>query len=217
MATIIEVLDLLRKQGVEIKAETEATVKTKFEGMLLAPKDKVLSDGEIAISAEFNESKSRDILTAKDELRKIKRERDELKALVEGVSEGEGDARTKLEKITAENKRLKNLAEAHLSEKKQLWKTMADKIPESMREFFKKPDEGKDLNDDEILANVAKLEEYQRIGAFKIDGVEPAPSHSRVAPAGGDKKIDTAAWQKLPPTQKIAYGHEIDAAKKSGG
>jgi hypothetical protein len=207
--TVKEVLDLLRKQGVEIKAETEATVKNQFDGQVLAPSDKVLKDGEMAERIEFVDAKTRDVLTFKEKARKAEKERDELASILEG----EGDAKTKIEKIVAENKRLKSLADAHLSEKKQLWKDMAENIPEPMKKFFKFAEADKELTDEETLQNVSKLREYTDIGAIKVDGGAPAPDVSRSAPGGGKDRIDTKAWEKLPPAEKIKFGYREEAKK----
>jgi len=212
MTDISKVLASLKKQGVEISAEAEAAAKKEFDGQLLVPSDKVLTDGQIAISKEFNDSKTDDLKALKEKARKLETERDELKQVLES---GTDTNKKKLEKLLTENERLKDLASAHLSEKKETWKQAAEKIPETMKRFFKFPaKEGEELTDEEVLANVGKLQEYTDIGAIKLDGSPaPSPSAPRSGPGGGERPLDTAAWQKLPPTEKIAYGYEEDAKK----
>lgn len=209
---IEQVLAFLKKQNIEIKPEIEASISKEFEDRVLAPPERVLAEGEVAIKAEWRNEKVRDIAALKEKLKSAERERDELAGILEA---GDGDAKGKLEKIVIENKRLKNLADAHLSEKKELWKQTAEKIPEPMKRFFAFAGDGKELTDEEILANVSKLKEYADIGAIKLDGEPSSPSASRVPPGGGERLPDRAAWEKLPPTEKIARGYkEAEKASK---
>jgi len=212
MTDVSKVLASLKKQGVEISAEAEAAAKKEFDGQVLVTSDKVLADGMIAIAKEFNDSKTDDLRSLKEKARKLEAERDELKQVLES---GTDTSKKKLEKLLAENERLKGLASAHLSEKKETWKQAAEKIPDTMKRFFKFPaKEGDELTDEEVLANVGKLREYADIGAIKLDGSPaPPPSAPRSGPGGGDKLPDTAAWQKLTPTEKIAFGYGKDAKK----
>ena len=210
MADFSKVLGFLKKQGVEVSAEAEAAAKKEFDGQVLVPSDKVLADGMIAIAKDFNDSKTDDLRSYKEKLRKAEAERDELKQVLDS---GESTGKKKVEKLLAENERLKSLADAHLSEKKQQWKDMAEKIPEPMKKFFKFPEEGKELADEEILVNVTKLREYTDIGAIKTDGAFTAPSASKSAPGGGKERIDTKAWENLPASEKIKFGYREEAKK----
>jgi hypothetical protein len=212
MSDFTEVLSFLKKQGVEVSAEAEATAKKKFDGQVLVPSDRVLAEGMIAISKDFNDSKTEDLKTFKERARKAEAERDELRQVLDS---GENTSKKKVEKLLAENERLKSLADAHLSEKKQLWKDMAEKIPEPMKKFFKFPEKDKELTDEETLANVSKLKEYTDIGAIKIDGASPPPGTPHSPPGGGPQRTDTKAWESLPPAEKIKYGYR-EEAKKAG-
>jgi flagellar biosynthesis GTPase FlhF len=166
----------------------------------------------IAIARDFNDSKSEDLKTFKARARNAEAERDELKQVLDS---GENTSKKKVEKLLAENERLKSLADAHLSEKKQLWKDMAEKIPEPMKKFFKFAEKDKELTDEETLSNVSKLREYTDIGAIKIDGGPPAPNAPNSPPGGGKQRVDTKAWENLTPSEKIKFGYR-EEAKKAG-
>jgi hypothetical protein len=211
MADFTEVLNFLKAQGVEVSAEAGAAAKKQFSGQVLVPSDRVLADGMIAIAKDFNDSKSEDLKAYKERARKAEAERDELKQVLDS---GENTSKKKVEKLLEENARLKNLADAHLSEKKQLWKDMAEKIPEPMKKFFKFAEKDKELTDEEILVNVSKLREYTDIGAIKADGeLESAPAGSKAPPGGGPRRTDDKAWRNLPAGEKIKLGYAEEAKK----
>lgn len=211
MLDVSKVLSFLKKNKVEISSEAEEAAKTEFNGQVLVTSDKVLADGMIAISKEFNDSKTDDLKSLKDKLRKKETDYNDLKEVLDA---GGKTSQKKLDILMQENARLKPFAEAHLSEKKDLWKKTAEKIPEAMKQFFKFPEEGKELADEDVLSNMVKLKEYTDIGAVKLDGETVSPvSISRSAPGLGDKKLDTEAWRKLPATEKIAHSYKESAEK----
>ena len=213
MADFNEVLNFLKAQGVEVSAEAGAAAKKQFSGQVLVPSDRVLSDGMIAIAKDFNDSKSEDLKTFKERARKAEAERDELKQVLDS---GENTSKKKVEKLLAENERLKALADAHLSEKKQLWKDMAEKIPEPMKKFFKFAEKDKELSDEEILVNVSKLKEYADIGAIKVDGeTQPTPNGAKSPPGGGKQRTDDKAWRNLPANDKLKYGYKKDGKQEA--
>ncbi|MBU8914008.1 MAG: hypothetical protein KOO61_08305, partial [Spirochaetales bacterium] len=70
MAKLKDVLDLLKKQGVEIGAEAAAAVMEKFDGQLLVPADKLIGEGQIAVSETAWKDRGEDLTKFKNRAKK---------------------------------------------------------------------------------------------------------------------------------------------------
>lgn len=207
------IIDFLKGEGIEISDTAISAAEKQYSGKVLAPVDKVLSEGEMKVTEEFNQQKSKDLLTFKEAATKFETKSKELE---EALLRGDNIAAKKLSITLEENKRLKTIAEKFMVDQRTQWKQVLKlkedgKLPERLQGFYTFPEEGKELDDDMILRNVAKFTEHKAIGAiegFEEKAPESKPGESPKTPPGGGDKGGEANWRDLPASEKIKYGHE---------
>lgn len=209
------VIAFLRKEGVEVSDAAEAAAAKQYSGRLLAPSDKILEEGDVKESTEFNREKAQNLARFKEENRKFETQ---VKELEDSLMRGDKVAGAKLATALEENKKLKAIAEKFMVDQHARWaevvKLKADgKLPEKLEGYYTFPEEGKELDDAIVIDNVAKYNEHRAIGALgeaavPLEGPAPLGGSPKASPAGGAAAGGDAAWRDMSPSEKIKYGHE---------
>ena len=167
MAKFKEVLDLLKKQGVDIGAEAAAAVHEKFDGQLLVPADKLIGEGQIAVSETAWKDRGEDLTKWKNRAKKAEDNYSELK---EATDAGDSVNKKLADERKVELDRLKPLVEKFTKGIKKRWEEAAEKIPENLHKYYTFAEEGKELTDEQVSANVEKLTEHLDLKAFELEG-----------------------------------------------
>ena len=210
MAKLKEVLDLLKKQGVEISAEAAAAVHEKFDGQLLVPADQLVGEGQIAVSEKAWNERGEDLSTWKNRAKKAEQERDELQ---EAADAGDSHNKTLADKYKTELDRLKPLVERYTKGLKKSWEEASEKIPENLHKYYTFAEEGKELTDEQLAANVEKLTEHLDLNAFELEG-ETSPGSARTNPSGktSSRGSDKKETSEMSRSEKMLNGY----GKKEG-
>ncbi len=185
------ILKTLRKIGVEFTDEIEAEAKDKLDELVeLAPADSVLADGEMAVKREEYREIKDDLTKLRSRAKDAEKERDDLKRLLDS-----GESRLAKENALLQ-KKLNDVEPIHnqlLEQQRKRWEQIAESIPESAQTKFTFPQgDGETLADKEVIANLARYDEYKELGVPGFDGkspeLEPAPDHPKGAPSGPGPK-----------------------------
>lgn len=205
MATIKAVVDFLKKQGVEVSAEAAAAAGDKFDGQLLVPADQTVSEGQIAVSEKAWEERGEDLVKWKNRAKKAEGERDELK---EASDAGDSHNKKLAEKYKAELESVKPLAERFLKTIKSRWEQAAEKIPDNLKKYYTWPQEGEELSDEQIAANVEKLGEHVDLGAVSLKGEKKQEMGSpKSSPTGKPAEKGGDDLSGKPPSEKMLAGY----------
>ena len=209
--TVKAVVAYLRKEGVEVSDAAADAAKAKFSGQVLAPSDRVLAEGHVSISKDFNDSKTTDLQALKEKVRKLTASLTETE---DALARGDKVGTAKLTTALAENVELKAIAERYMAEQHEAWKQVLalkadEKLPATLLPFYTFAAEGEELTDQQVLANVTKFKEHVAIGAYgeATPVVGPTPAAPKVPPAKGKEGANREPWQGKNPAEKIAYGH----------
>lgn len=211
MDTIKSVIEFLRGKGVEISDDAQVAADRRYGEQVFAPSDKVLSDGDVKLTAAFNKERTEDLQRFKEESRRLAAS---LREAEDSLVRGDKVSSQKLQVALAENEKLKAVSEIYMADQRTIWGSVAalhkdGKLPEAAAKFYTFPEDGGDLDDEQIIRNVAKYREHQALGIFgggPDNGPTPPPA-PRASPTG-PASPQGEEWRGMPASEKLKLGHE---------
>lgn len=220
--TIKEVLDLLKKKGVEIDAVAAEAARDTYGGLVFTDPENLPKEGQIIVAESDHKELKSDMMKWKKNARTHE---ERVKELEESIESGQNLLKKERDQLREENKGLRPVVEAYKEEKRKEWEENREKIPEKLHPFYAFPAEDEKLSDDQILANVKKLAEHRSIGVLEVEEPgeeEKTPEGFRKPSGGGGSKRGKDEWRGLPREGKMAAGYdkvdrrEGDMKKESG-
>lgn len=206
--SINDVLDIIRREGVEIGEDAAASAKKEFETMLFVESDQVIGDGQISVREESFKKMQSDISVFKNKARKLE---GELNDANDALNTGESTVRKQLERFQEDNKRMTPIVEQYIKEKRDTWNEWRDKIPDNLKSFYLFGDDKTELTDEQVLGNAAKLAEHIKIGVL-VEGdpaeeKKPPDSNPHRSPTGKKPEGARPDWDEKTPYQKMEKGY----------
>jgi len=165
------ILAALKRAGVEIDADARDRAKSELEGLEF-PVDEIVGPDQKVVDREEYGRTHRDLQKWKREARDVRGELDELR---DAVDQGDSDNARKASEYKKKLEKFEPLISEFLEKVKSDWASVEGKIPEEIKSFFRFPEEGKDLDEDALIHNHKKLEEYRTAGILDKLTDEPAP------------------------------------------
>ena len=219
---IMDVLDALRREGVEIGDDAAASAKKTFGEMVIVESDKIVGEGQIAVKEESFENLRSDITTVKNENRKLTRELTEAN---EALNAGESTVKKQMERYKTENEQLRPIVEKFTASVKSRWDAWREKIPDELKPYYAfQVKDGDELTNDQIIANVSKIDEHVAIGALKAESPDQKGLPGglpRKSPTGQPVEGAVPDWAGKSPYARMESGYgevqpSVAAGEKEG-
>jgi len=164
--SVKDVLSFLKKRGVEISDDAAAAVNVEFDGQMLASEDKIVKEGNVSVPQKVYEEKTEDLSKWKEKARSFE---DRVKELTAALDAGDSDNAKLAEKYKKEYEAVKPLAEKYTNSLKTDWDSVAEKIPEELKSYYRFAAEGKELSQVDLEHNVSKFSEHADLGVLKFE------------------------------------------------
>lgn len=203
--TIVEkILAAIKAAGVDLGEDADQ-VTSKLD-KLEYPNG--LEDGQVAIDRTY-------LSELKVDLKKLrtraKDAEDKNADLTSTLNAGDSENLVKVRLLEGRLKTLEPLTNDLLKNLRSEWDDVKGQIPESHQAYFTfddkdKGDDGK-INSEQLVQNMSKLREYQKIGAITLEALDP----EKTKEGEGEKKPTSSP--KIGPTGKPVPGAEKDFSK----
>lgn len=203
------IIDFLASQGIEIAKDVASKAITKFEAFVFVDTDSVLKDGQIAVTEASHKSKMDDLQSYKASSKKFEKQYKEIKSVLDS---GDTHNAKLLESLKTTNERQQKIVNQFTADAKARWESGKESIPEALAKKFAVPKEGEELSDDDVFANLERLEEYREVNpeAFGIKASGEGDKKTLFSipktrkdgkPAGSAKD---ESWRDKTPSERMA-------------
>lgn len=207
---IAQILKIIAKiEGVEIPEEARSRVEAELGDVELSADDVIGPDQKIVKVDDWREVHA-DLKSWKEKARGFESERDDLRSAMDA---GDSDNARKVEAYKNKLDKMEPVLNRLLERERSRWESIKDKIPENLRAKFAFPEKDEELSNDELIENLAKVDEYREISTeFKtaVDAAEnpeedpkekgapdvPRPSPTNRPPRGSTPDVNTADLNK---------------------
>lgn len=215
-----DIIDFLTSQGIEIAKDVEGKAITKFAAYEFVDTDSVLKEGQIAVNEASHKDKMEDLKSYKASSKKFEKLYEDVKIALDS---GDSHNAKLLESYKTTNERLQKVADLYTADAKARWESGKDSIPEALAKKFKVAKEGEELSDDDIFANLDRLEEYREVNpeafGIKIDADGKKVLPFSVAKFRKDGKPPAGSkdesWRDKTASERMAMGYK-DQKKGTG-
>lgn len=180
-----EFMAFLKKNTVDTEGIADA-ITAKFGESVIAASDDVVPGGHVAVKiSEFDKIK-RDMMDWKNKFRESEKSIADMQSDLDAANAGDDKYKRSFDKLKTEHDRIKPLAKRLMDQQREQWNAISAKIPDTMKERFKYPNDDAELGDDDILTNMEKVNEYTTIGALNIESETetPFPGSPRTTQSG---------------------------------
>ena len=179
-----EVLDFLKKQGVEISSDAADAVKKEFGEQMLASENEIVKEGYVVVPQKVYDEKTDDLSKWKERARKAEDRSNDLKAALDA---GDSENAKLAEKWKTEFEKMNPLAQKYIEALKSGWTEVAETIPDDLKEFYVFPKEGEELSQADLEKNVLKVAEHRKLGVFEIE--EGSGEGKKIPPTGKKQSV----------------------------
>lgn len=215
MGKVDLILKALEEAGLKLEAGQRTAVADELKDIPLVESTSALKDGQVAVDESFYNSQRADLKKWKEKARTLEGELEEIK---DATQSGESVLKRT---VALQKQRIEELEpryQALIKAQRDRWTREGEKIPEKLRAKFKygdpKAKDGNgDLSDEELLANLARLDEYTELGLMgeapkETPSLTPGRTGPGAPPAGKED------WDKKSPKDRIAMGYKTTEAEK---